>query len=233
MDAVLKYFAMITHHMGLLSKSSVAHLTHEGLLSGVDFKMLLEIESLGVYQQTTDWAALVVRPEERQEVNNHVSMSLSLDSPVIVHVDVEVVQTGQHCVALDAVYGPHVVLDLVLVLAHGGVARPRLGLGGAEGRLGGGHRGLGQVVQGELVAAMASVTPGVGLGLGAQPRREDSRHLRLLLLDEAAEAEGEAEVGEHGGIVQGRVQRLELDCVGWPWLRLLLTTARRKECKKK
>ena len=224
MDAVLKYFAMITHHMGLLSKSSVAHLTHEGLLSGVDFKMLLETESLGVYQQTTDWAALVVRPEERQEVNNHVSMSLSPDSPVIVHVDVEVVQTGQHCVALDAVYGPHVVLDLVLVLAHGGVARPGLGLGGAQGRLGGGHRRLGQVVQGELVA---SVTPGVGLGLGAQPRGEDGRHLRLLLLDEAAEAEGEAEVGEHGGVVQGRVKRLELDCVGWPGLWLLLTTTRK------
>ena len=46
MDTVLKYFAMITHHMGLLSKSSVAHLTHEGLLAGVDFKMLLEIKSL-------------------------------------------------------------------------------------------------------------------------------------------------------------------------------------------
>lgn len=46
MDTVLKYFTMITHHMGLLSKSSVAHLTHEGLLAGVDFKMLLEIKSL-------------------------------------------------------------------------------------------------------------------------------------------------------------------------------------------
>ena len=46
MDTVLKYFTMITHHMGLLSKSSVAHLTHEGLLACVDFKMLLEIKSL-------------------------------------------------------------------------------------------------------------------------------------------------------------------------------------------
>lgn len=94
-------------HMGLLSKSSVAHLTHEGLFAGVDFKMLLEIKSLRVDQQTTDRAALVVRP-------------------VIVHVDVEVVQTGEHGVALDAVYGPHVVLDLVLVLADRGVARPGL-----------------------------------------------------------------------------------------------------------
>ena len=56
---------MIAHHMGLLSKSSVAHLTHEGLFAGVDFKMLLEIESLRVDQQTTDRAALVVRPRER------------------------------------------------------------------------------------------------------------------------------------------------------------------------
>lgn len=64
MDTVVKYFDMIAHHMGLLSKSSVAHLTHEGLLAGVDFKMLLEIESLRVDQQTTDRAALVVRPRE-------------------------------------------------------------------------------------------------------------------------------------------------------------------------
>ena len=65
MEAVLKYLAKIAHHMGLLSKSSVAHLTHEGLFAGVDFKMLLEIESLRVDQQTTDRAALVVRPRER------------------------------------------------------------------------------------------------------------------------------------------------------------------------
>jgi len=59
-------------HMGLLSKSSVAHLTHEWLLASVDFKMLLEIKSLRVNQQPTDGAALIV-------------------GPVIVHVDVEVV----------------------------------------------------------------------------------------------------------------------------------------------
>ena len=57
--------------MGLLSKSSVAHLTHEGLLSGVDFKMLLEIEPLGVDQQPTYWTTLVVRPEVRS-YHNHV-----------------------------------------------------------------------------------------------------------------------------------------------------------------
>ena len=231
MEAVLKYLAKIAHHMGLLSKSSVAYLTHEGLLPGVDFKMLLEIEPLGVYQQTTDWAALIVRPEKRMEdvkiTMSCLHVSVSQDSPVIVHVDVEVVQTGQHCVALDAVYGPHVVLDLVLVLAHGGVTCARLRLGGTQGRLGGGHRGLGQVIQGELMASVASMTPSVGLGLGAQPRSEDCRHLGLLLLNEAAEAEGEAEVGEHGGIVQGRVQRLKLDCVGRSGLWLLFTAARK------
>lgn len=77
MDTVVKYFDMIAHHMGLLSKSSVAHLTHEGLLAGVDFKMLLEIESLRVDQQTTDRAALVVRPREGWNVSNHV-MSLNV-----------------------------------------------------------------------------------------------------------------------------------------------------------
>ena len=36
---------LFTHHMGLLSKSSVTHLTYKGLLSSVNFKMLLEVES--------------------------------------------------------------------------------------------------------------------------------------------------------------------------------------------
>ena len=82
------------------------------------------------------------------------------------------------------------------------------------------------MVQGELVT---SVTLGVGLRLGAQSRREDGSHLRLLLLNEAAEAEGKAEVGEHGGVVQGRVQGLELDCVGRLrlGLGLFLTSAKR------
>ena len=42
---------------------------------------------------------------------------------MIVHVDVKVVQAGQHGIALDAVDGPHVILYLVLVFAHRGVAR--------------------------------------------------------------------------------------------------------------
>ncbi len=82
---------------------------------------------------------------------------------------------------------------------------------------------------------MASVTvtgtSGVRLRLWAQPRREDGRHLRLLFLNEAAEAEREAEVGEHGGVVEGRVQRLELDCVGRLRLGLFLTAAKRLKKK--
>ena len=52
--------------MGLLSKSSVAHLTHERFLSGVDLEMLLEVESLGVDQESTTWTTLVIRPEIRK-----------------------------------------------------------------------------------------------------------------------------------------------------------------------
>ena len=86
------------------------------------------------------------------------------------------------------------------------------------------------MIQGELVASVTvGVGVGVGLRLGAESGREDGRHLRLLLLNEAAEAEGEAEVGEHGGVVQGRVQGLELDCVGRLrlGLGLLLSSAKR------
>ena len=82
---------------------------------------------------------------------------------------------------------------------------------------------------------MSSVTvtgaPGVRLRLWAQPRRKYGRHLRLLFLNEAAEAKGEAEVWEHGGVVEGRVQRLELDCVGRLRLGLLLTAAKKLEKK--
>ena len=40
---------------------------------------------------------------------------------MVIHVDVEVVKVGEDCGALDAVQRPQVVLDLVLVLADGGV----------------------------------------------------------------------------------------------------------------
>ena len=41
--------------------------------------------------------------------------------PVIIHVDIEIVQTVQSSVAFDAVQWPKVILDLILVLAHRGV----------------------------------------------------------------------------------------------------------------
>ena len=76
------------------------------------------------------------------------------------------------------------------------------------------------------------------LGLGRESGGEDGRHLRLLLLDEAAEGEGKAEVREHGGVVEGRggrrvVQRLELHGVGGLGLgrhhaRLLLAAATKR-----
>jgi len=95
------------HHMRLLSKSSVTYLTHEWFFSRVDFQMLFEIESFRINQQSTYWAALVVRP-------------------VIIHVDIEIVQTVQSSVAFDAVQWPKVILDLILVLAHRGVVVGRV-----------------------------------------------------------------------------------------------------------
>jgi len=63
----------VLHHVRLLSEGSAAHLTHEGLLPGVDLEVLLEVEPLGVDKKATDGAAFVIRP-------------------VIIHVYVEVVQ---------------------------------------------------------------------------------------------------------------------------------------------
>ena len=63
--------------MGLLSKSSVAHLTHERFLSGVDLEMLLEVESLGVDQETTTWTTLVIRPEIRKYLLKKKNISVS------------------------------------------------------------------------------------------------------------------------------------------------------------
>ena len=111
---------------------------------------------------------------------------------------------------LYAVYWPEVVLNLILVLAHSGVVVvvvvAGLRLGGGQGGLGD-HGGLGEVVQGELGVVVL-------LLLGGEAGRQDGRHLRLLLLDEAAEREGEAEVREGCRVVEGGVERLELDGVG-------------------
>lgn len=83
-----------SHHMRLLSKSSAADLTHEGFLSGVDLQMLLEVESFRIDKKTTDWTALVVRPEQKQYLSSDTDRGGRVASglPVIIHVDVEVVQ---------------------------------------------------------------------------------------------------------------------------------------------
>ena len=125
--------------------------------------------------------------------------------PMVIHVNVEVVEAGEDGVALDTVHGPEVVLDLVLVLAHRGVVVGRVRLGGRQRGLG--HEGrLGQVVQGE---------PGLwsGLRLGRQSWRQDGGHLRLFLLDQSAQGEGKTEVREGSWIVESVVERLKLDCM--------------------
>ena len=53
-----------------LSEGSAAHLTHEGLLPGVDLEVLLEVEPLGVDEKAADWTALVVRPEQKQYLSS-------------------------------------------------------------------------------------------------------------------------------------------------------------------
>lgn len=110
---------------------------------------------------------------------------------------------------LYAVYWPEVVLNLILVLAHSGVVVvvvvAGLRLGGGQGGLGD-HGGLGEVVQGELCMVVL-------LLLGRESRGEYSGHLRLLLLNESAEREREAEVREGGRVVEGGVEGLELHCV--------------------
>ena len=86
-------------HVGLLSEGSVTDLTHEGLLSGVNFQMLLEVESLAVDEQSAHWTAFVV-------------------APMVIHMRVKVVQIADQHVALDAIQRPKVVLNLSLVFAH-------------------------------------------------------------------------------------------------------------------
>jgi hypothetical protein len=48
-------------------------------------------------------------------------MFKSENSPVVIHVKVEVVQIVKDDAALDAVDGPEVILDLMLVFAHLGI----------------------------------------------------------------------------------------------------------------
>ncbi len=89
-------------HVGLLSEGPVTDGADEGLLASVDLQMLLEVETLGVDEEATNWAALVL-------------------GPVVVHVKVEVVEITEKHVAFDTIQRPDFVLDLTLVGRHEGV----------------------------------------------------------------------------------------------------------------
>ena len=84
------------NHVCLLPEGPVADGANERLFAGVDLQVLLEVETLRVDEEATDGTTLVLRP-------------------VVVHVEVEVIQVAEQHVALDAVQGPNLFLDLVFV----------------------------------------------------------------------------------------------------------------------
>ena len=107
----------VLHHVRLLPERPVADRADERLLARVNLQVLLEVEPLRVDEQAAHRATLVL-------------------GPVVVHVQVEVVQVAEEHVTLDAVQRPDVLLDLALVRRHCGVVfagnwllwRHRLGL---------------------------------------------------------------------------------------------------------
>ena len=127
---------------------------------------------------------------------------------MVIHVDVEVVKVGEDCGALDAVQRPQVVLDLVLVLADGGVVvGAGLRLVRGDRALHRHRRRLRQVLQRQF-----------GLVCLLESGNQDGRH--LLLLEEGGEGEGEAEVGE-GGVEEG-LGGVQADGVRGRWLMVLI-----------
>ena len=127
---------------------------------------------------------------------------------MVIHVDVEVVKVGEDCGALDAVQRPQVVLDLVLVLADGGVVvGAGLRLVRGDRALHWHRRRLRQVLQRQF-----------GLVCLLKSGNQDGRH--LLLLQEGWEGEGEAEVGE-GGVEEG-LGGVQADGVRGRWLMVLI-----------
>ena len=86
----------VLDHVSLLPERPVADGADEGLFAGVDLEVLLEVEPLWVDQQAADGTALVL-------------------GPVVVHVEVEVLQIAEQHVALDAVQRPDLFLDLIFV----------------------------------------------------------------------------------------------------------------------
>lgn len=58
---------------------------------------------------------------------------------MIIHVNVEVIEVAKVTGAFDAVQGPHVILDLVFVIADGAVVVGGVALDGGHGLVVGGH----------------------------------------------------------------------------------------------
>ncbi len=112
--------------------------------------MLLEVEPLAVDEEAADRAALVV-------------------GPVVVHVDVEVVEVPDEDVALDAVERPVVAVDLVLVLGDLGRAGVPLRVAALAAGRRGGDRVAGGVAGGGVAGAeggtLAVAVGGGGLAL--------------------------------------------------------------------
>lgn len=137
----------VFNHVRLLPEGPGADLADEGLLPGVYLEVLLEVEPLRVDEQAAHRAALVVRP-------------------VVIHVNVEVVQIMQDNAALDTVDRPQVVLYLMLVLAHLSVVVAAAVVAGA----------VAAAVHGQRVATAVAVVGRRRAGLGvAVDRRRDGR----------------------------------------------------------
>lgn len=77
-------------------------MTNKGFLSGMDLQVLFKVKSLGINEKAADRATFVIRP-------------------VIIHVNVEVIEVAKVTGAFDAVQGPHVILDLIFVVTDGAV----------------------------------------------------------------------------------------------------------------
>lgn len=203
-------------HVGFLPETSVANVAGERLLPSVDLQVLLEVEPLGVDQEAANGAALVIRP-------------------MVVHVQVEVVEVAQKAVALDAVQRPKVVFDLAFIIGHGRVVHGRpadeLLLLVHRGRLAFGLTGLFRAFWRVVVVAVndrrarragravindAAVILLHLLDFLHQRQMLDGVEVAQffgLLLPDVGHAEGEAVVG-HGGVEPGAfVVAVDVLCV--------------------
>ena len=127
--------------------------------------------------------------KQRHHFNSmKTAIMISYNIPVIIHVNVEVIEVAKVTGAFDAVQGPHVILYLIFVIADSAVVVGGVALDGGHGLVVGGHHGLGEAVQRQLCAF---------LGIdGNSSRRQYCRHLSFLLLDQPGEGKWKAEVRE-------------------------------------